>query len=86
MVVEFHFAFELVGSFGYPLGFVIEKYYIRLVDVLFALFISCIWFEKIWSIERIWLIDVPVFVLMICVKSLILIKKIPHLLSNVVDF
>ena len=35
-VVKFHFAFELVGSFVYSLGFVIESYYIRLVDVLFA--------------------------------------------------
>ena len=37
------------------------------------LFVSCIWFEKIWLIERIWLIDFPVIVMMICVKSLILI-------------
>ena len=32
------------------------------------------------------MIHVPVFAMMICVKSLVLIKKFLHLLSNVVDF
>ena len=51
MVVEFHFAFELVNNFVHLLGFVIENYYyLRMGDVLFVL---CIWFEKIWLIERI---------------------------------
>ena len=36
MVVKFYFAFELVDNCVYPLGFVIESYYVRLGDVFFA--------------------------------------------------
>ena len=36
MVVGFHFAFELVDNLRYSLGFVIENFYMRLSDVLFA--------------------------------------------------
>ena len=36
MVVGFHFAFVLDGNFLYSLGFMIENYYMRLDDALFA--------------------------------------------------
>ena len=36
MLVDFHFAFELIGNSVYSLGFVIENYCMMLCDVLFA--------------------------------------------------
>ena len=85
MVVEFQFAFELVGNFVYSLGFVIKNYYIRLGNVLFA-FVRFVYMVRKDLVDRTDLVD---RCSCYCDDDLCYIddfeNHIPHLLCNVVD-
>ena len=56
MAADFHFAFELVGNFVYSLGFVIEIYYMRLGDALFA-FVRFVYIVRKYLVDRMDLVD-----------------------------
>ena len=67
MVVEFHYAFELVDKVVYSLGFVIESFFLRCLNCsrLSYMFFSCIWFKNIWLIH---VVGTRSLVLMIVLK------------------